>query len=102
MSELAGFQRKWLRGKAHSLKPLVQVGQAGVSQAVVDAVLAALDDHELLKVRLMRPEDKKAMTEELARRSGAFLVGLVGHTAILYRPHPEKPVIKLPKRAEDA
>ena len=42
MQELAGFQRKYLRGKAHSLKPLVQVGQAGVSQAVVDAVLAVV------------------------------------------------------------
>ncbi len=100
MSELAGFQRKYLRALAHPLKPLVQVGQAGVSQAVVDAVVAALNDHELLKVRLMRPEDKKGMAEDLANRAGANLVGLLGHTAILYRRHPENPQIVIPKRAK--
>ena len=100
MSVLAGFQRKYLRALALPLKPLVKVGQAGVSQAVVDAVVAALNDHELLKVRLMRPEDKKGMAEALASRGGAQLVGLLGHTAILYRRHPENPQIVLPKRVK--
>jgi len=96
--ELKGFQRKHLRALAHRLKPLVQVGQAGVSPEVLSAVQAALLDHELIKVRLTRPEDKHAEAAALAQGAGAALVGLVGHTAILYKPHPKEPQIKLPTR----
>ena len=49
---------------------------------------------------MIRPPDKKAMSAELAQRSSAHLCGLVGHVAILYRPHPEKPTIVLPDRPE--
>lgn len=100
MSELRGFQRKWLRGRAHDLQPVVQVGQNGLTDAVVTAVQSALGDHELIKVRLLRPENKKAMARELAERSDAELCGLVGHTVILYRAHPEEPGICLPERDE--
>jgi RNA-binding protein len=89
-------QRQWLRGRAHALRPVVLVGQAGVTDAVVDAVDAALAARELIKVRLHEPEDKRAAAEALAVRTGAALCGLVGHTVILYRPHPERPTIVLP------
>lgn len=94
--ELHSFQRKHLRSLAHTLKPVVQVGEAGVSAGVLRAIERALLDHELIKVRLKEPEDKRAMAAALAEGSGAALCGLVGHTAILYRPHPEKPRIELP------
>lgn len=95
---MQGFQRKYLRGLAHGLKPLVLVGSAGVSDGVVAAASQALEDHELIKVRLHEPEDKKGMAATLATRCNALLCGLVGHTVILYRPHPENPVIELPQR----
>jgi RNA-binding protein len=94
-TELSGRQRKRLRGLAHSLEPVVQVGQAGVSEAVVRAVEAALLAHELIKVRLHEPEDKKGSARQLAEATGAALCGLIGHTVILYRPHPEKPRIQV-------
>ncbi|MEE8408944.1 MAG: ribosome assembly RNA-binding protein YhbY [Myxococcota bacterium] len=100
-SELAGFQRQWLRGKAHSLKPVVQVGQSGLADSVLEAVVQALLDHELIKVRLQQPDDKKGMAQDLAFRSGSTMCGLVGHTVILYRPHPEEPQIRLPERQEE-
>ena len=93
---LRGAQRKWLRAKAHPLRPVVQVGERGVSPAVIQAVEAALADHELVKIRLLEPPDKKAMAEQLAAATGSHLCGLVGHTVILYRPDPEKPRIELP------
>lgn len=93
--ELSGRQRKLLRGMAHSLEPVVQVGQGGIADGVVRATDAALLAHELIKVRLHEPEDKKASARELADATGAVLCGLVGHTIILYRPHPEKPRIKI-------
>ena len=98
MSELEGYQRKFLRGLAHPLKAAVLVGHEGLTDGVLGAVKQALLDHELVKVRMHEPDDKKAMAADLARRAGASLCGLVGHTAILYRPHPKEPVIKLPRR----
>jgi len=90
---LSGAQRQRLRGRAHDLEPVVLVGQAGVTEAVVKAVDEALLAHELIKVRLHQPEDKKGAAAEIAERTAAALCGLVGHTVILYRPHPTHPRI---------
>jgi RNA-binding protein len=92
---LTGRQRKWLRGQAHRLQPVVLVGREGVTDAVVRAVGDALLAHELIKVRLHEPEDKHAAAQALADGAAAALCGLVGHTVILYRPHPERPRIRL-------
>jgi RNA-binding protein len=97
--ELAGFQRRFLRGRAHGLRPVVQVGDSGLSESLLDALDAALRDHELVKVRLREPPDKKAAARELADASRSALCGVVGHTVILYRPHPDAPKIELPARA---
>ncbi len=95
---LTGTQRRHLRKLAHGRKPIVFVGDAGVSEAVVGALDRALADHELVKVKLPGPEAKKALAAELAKRSGAHVCGLVGHMAILFRPDPEQPQIELPGR----
>ena len=92
---LTSRQRKHLRGLAHSLEPVVQVGQAGVTDAVLRNVDEALLAHELVKVRLHEPEDKHGDAARLAEGTDAVLCGLVGHTVILYRPHPENPRITL-------
>lgn len=99
-TQLAGFQRKYLRGLAHSYKPLVQVGQSGITESVVKAVDSALIDHELIKVRLQRPEDKKSAAQEIADKTGSELLGLVGHTLILYRRNQDEPKIELPSRRD--
>ena len=93
---LSGAQRKFLRGHAHGLEPVVHVGRQGVTDQIVAAVGAELLAHELIKVRLHAPEDKKAMAAEIARRCTAELAGLVGHVAILYKAHPESPRIVVP------
>jgi len=89
-------QKSYLRGLAHEKKPVVRLGEKGLTDAVVKSVEQALLDHELIKVRLDRPDDKKSQAQSLAERTGAVLCGLIGHTVILYRPHPEKPRIHLP------
>ncbi len=96
--ELRGFQRKYLRGLAHSLRPVARVGRSGVSEEVLRKVDQALDDHELVKVSMHKPKDKKQMAAALAVGSRAHLAGLLGHIAILYRAHQEKPRIVLPQR----
>jgi RNA-binding protein len=96
--ELASFQRKALRGLANPLRPIVHVGEAGISDAVLRALDEALVRHELVKVRLHAPDDKWANARAIADASRAALCGVVGHTVIVYRPHPENPRIELPTR----
>ncbi len=98
--ELEGFQRKHLRALAHRQKAVVEVGTAGISSAVRSALDRALRDHELVKVRLRQPENKRAAAQTLAEGSGAALCGIVGHTVILFRPHPQSPGIELPRRSK--
>jgi len=101
-SELRGRARKALRARAHPLRPVVHVGEGGLSESVIAAVVSALLDHELVKVRLHEPEDKKVAARTLADSTDAHLCGLVGHTVILYRPHPEKPREELAQLARGA
>ncbi len=94
---LTGAQRRHLRALAHALKPIVFVGEAGVSEAVRSALDEALASHELVKVRLRQPADKKRAARELAEATSAELCGLVGHTVVLYRADPDTPRIALPE-----
>ena len=95
---LDGAQRRHLRGLAHPLKPIVFVGEGGVSEAVARALDEALTSHELVKVRLRQPPDKKAAAQALAESCSAAVCGVVGHTVVLYRPNPDEPKINLPTR----
>jgi len=98
MSELTGKQRQRLRGLAHRLEPIVQVGKGGLSPEAVAQVDRALDAHELVKVRFVAgKEEKRELAAELAVRTSAALAGTVGHVAILFRAQadPEKRRIRL-------
>lgn len=94
---LTGRQKRHLRALAQRLAPVAWVGDAGLGEGVIRAVGEALLRDELVKVRMLDPPDKHALAEALAAATGAELAGLVGHTAILYRPHPEAPKIALPR-----
>jgi putative YhbY family RNA-binding protein len=85
--QLTAARKKELRAAAHGLLPLVHIGHNGLHAAVIDAVGRALRDHELIKVRLHEPEDKRAMAATLATETRSALCGLIGHTVILFKPH---------------
>lgn len=90
MTDLTGKQRRWLRGQAHPLKPVVQLGEKGLTDAVVAEVDRSLDAHELIKVRLVGERDEReAQAADLADRVDAEAVGLTGKIAIFFRPHSE-------------
>lgn len=97
-SRMNGKDRRYLRGQAHNLNPVVIIGKGGLTDAVVRQVDGALTDHELIKVRLSAecPVDRDGAGEMLAMRTGAELAGHIGRVLILYRPHPETPHIVLP------
>lgn len=99
---LSGAQKRHLRALAHGLKPVVMVGQRGVTGPLLAQVDRALTDHELIKVKLTPecPLERDDVGAQLARESGAECAGTIGRVVILYRAHPESPVIQLPaKRA---
>lgn len=88
MSDLTPIQRRFLRGRGHALKPVIQIGQHGLSAAVLAETMRALADHELIKVRVQAADRdvRDALIAELAAGSGSTLVGRVGHVALLFRP----------------
>ena len=102
MKELTSTQAKYLRGIAHGLKPVVFVGQKGVTDALISSAEEAFDRHELIKIKFIDFKEKKQKTDiarTLESRTGSYLAGIIGHIAILYRQHPdpEKRKIVLPK-----
>ena len=95
---LTDRQRRHLRGLAHSLKPIVRLGTAGLSEAVVLEARRALDHHELVKVKI--PGGDRAGREELLRslaaRTASALVQRIGNVAVIYRPNAVMARILLP------
>jgi RNA-binding protein len=107
MTSLKGFQKKYLRGLAHSLKPVVQIGREGITEGVIRAIDECLFRHELIKVKFTdfkEKDQKDAITVEFAGKTGSELVGMIGHTAILYRQQtdPEKQKIEIPGSSTNA
>lgn len=99
--ELAGYQRRALRAAAHDLQPVVHIGKEGLADNVLKSVNEALAAHELIKVRFIdQKERRREIAAELTEAVDAALAGVVGHVAILYRPHSEKSKrrIQLPER----
>ena len=96
---LTNAQTRFLRGQAHGLKAILQVGGKGVSDAVVDELALALEHHELVKVRLAAEDrdSRDAMIGELVNRTDAALVQRIGHVAVLYRPSRDHRQIVLPR-----
>ncbi|HUK02019.1 MAG TPA: ribosome assembly RNA-binding protein YhbY [Steroidobacteraceae bacterium] len=96
--ELTEAQRRFLRGRAHPLKPIIQIGNSGLTEAVAKETDRALTDHELIKVRARGAErtQRDQVFAELAQRTASTLVHRIGHVAVLYRPHPKLPKIVIP------
>lgn len=96
--DLTSKQRRHLRALAHHLKPVVQIGDKGVSSAVVEKTSAELENHELIKVKIGDSDmGAKVAGPILAEHCDAGLVQVIGKTVVLYRPRKEDPEIKLPK-----
>ena len=95
---LTNKQNKYLRGLAHELKPVVMIGNSGVTEGVLSELEARLAHHELIKVRIsgVDRDARQQMAESLCKKSSSELVNTIGHIAVLYRP-AKQPTIKLPK-----
>ena len=96
---LTPSQRRYLRGLAHDLKPVIQLGAKGATPAVQSEFDLALANHELIKVKIPAEDrgDFAALARELAEAAGAELVQTIGRTAVYYRRNKDEPKLALPK-----
>jgi len=93
MRGLSGRQKRHLRSLGQQLQPLLSIGKAGLTEAVIQAAGALLDRQELLKVRLPPgpAAEREALADRLAQAVAACRAGLVGRNALLYRPNGALP-----------
>jgi len=85
-------QKKFLRGLGHQRKPLIIVGDAGLTESLMAEFESTLSHHELIKVRVRvgDRDARDAIITQLCERSGAVLVQRIGNVALLYRPNLKK------------
>jgi RNA-binding protein len=89
----SGELRRRLRGAAHSMSAIVQVGKEGVTSALVRQITGALFDHELIKLKIGSecPASRFEVAERLAAEPGVNVVQILGRVVVLYKRHPETP-----------
>jgi RNA-binding protein len=92
-------QNQFLKGLAHSLKPVVQLGQHGLTEGVVAEIESALNHHELIKVKIPSDdrEEKTLIMDAIVGETGAHKVQTIGHILVLYKPSDNKKIV-LPRK----
>lgn len=100
MTKLTNNQKKFLRSRGHSMKPVVMIGQHGLSESVLAELALTMEKHELLKIKI-RAEDKDAkqqMIDDIINVTKAHLVQVIGNMMVIYRGFDEEPQIILPRK----
>jgi RNA-binding protein len=87
--ELTGKQRRHLRSLGQRLTPAIAIGKGGVTEATMANLAESISRLELVKIKLPAGPERKRLPEEIAEKLGAVCAGVVGRTALLYRPNPE-------------
>jgi RNA-binding protein len=97
--KLSTKQKQFLKGLAHSLKPVVQLGANGLTEGVVAEIDGALSHHELIKVKVPSDdrEEKALIMDAIVRETQAEKLQVIGHVLVLYR-QSEQQKIELPKK----
>jgi RNA-binding protein len=98
---MKGFQKSYLRGLGQTVRPSIQIGKKGLDEAFLTELDRVFDQHELVKAKFAAFRDEKEeLAMRIAEKTGAVVVGLVGHTVLFYREHPdpEKREIRIPER----
>jgi putative YhbY family RNA-binding protein len=100
MTQLTPGERRALRARAHHLQPVVTVGEAGPTPAVLHEIDVSLKSHELIKIR-MHQSDRRARAAcagDISAALGAAIVQHIGKIAVFFRPRPADEGRTAPKR----
>lgn len=83
--------KKKLQAQAHTLKPVIMIGQAGLTAAVLAEIELALNSHELIKIRIRAErEHRQQISEKICIGTGAMLIQQIGQITVIHRPAPDK------------
>ena len=98
--ELTSAQRRTLRARAHNLRPVVVIGNAGLSTTVLNEINNNLKSHELIKIRVLAGEHatREGWHGEICTSLHAAPVQHIGKILVVYRPLPEDPDAKTPRK----
>ena len=101
MNPLSPAERKLLKARAHALKPVVAVGNDGLSAAVLNEIETSLKAHDLIKIRVSGDdrEARETLLGEICERTSAAAVQHIGKILVIYRENLEKPASAPKKRA---
>jgi len=90
LEPLTNAQIRQLKAAAQLLEPILKIGKAGLSEGFVQTVSAALNQHELVKIKFVEfKQQKKELAPLLAEKTGSHLVMRVGNVMVLHRPKAE-------------
>ncbi len=100
MNKLTNNQKKILRSRGHALKPIVMVGQHGLSESVLAELESTMTKHELLKIKIRADDkhDRQTMIDEIVSITQAHLIQVIGNIMVIYRAFNEEPQIILPRK----
>ncbi|MCX4320560.1 ribosome assembly RNA-binding protein YhbY [Lachnospiraceae bacterium 38-14] len=92
-------QRAYLMKMASSISPIFQIGKSSLTSEIIEAVDAALEKRELIKISVLKncADDPKELSEMIAERTRSQVVQVIGKKIVLFRVSKKKPVIELPK-----
>ncbi len=101
MLTLSVSQRLELKSRAHALSPIVIIGNAGLTPAVLGEIERSLKSHDLLKIRVMNDdrEVREAILKEICEQSNAGPVQHIGKILVIYRPLAI-PIAKAPRTSK--
>jgi RNA-binding protein len=96
---LSNKQNQYLKGLAHAIKPVVQLGNNGLTEGVLAEIDAAIKHHELIKVKVPTDDkdEKTLIMDAIVRETGAVKVQAIGHVLVLFKPSDDKK-IALPRK----
>ncbi|MCP3428773.1 ribosome assembly RNA-binding protein YhbY [Opacimonas viscosa] len=96
---LSNKQKQYLKGLAHSIKPILQLGGNGLTEGVLAEIENALGHHELIKIKVPTDdrEEKTLIMDAIIRETGAVKLQVIGHTLIMFKQSEEKK-IEIPRK----
>ena len=84
-------QLKQMKTQAHQLKPVIMIGQAGLTEAVLKEIELALDTHELIKIKIRAErDDRKLIQQQICTETKAESIQSIGQIIVIYRKKPEE------------
>ena len=90
MNNLSSSQRSYLRSQAHHLEPVVLIGKYGIADGTIESIDRVLEARELIKIKFREFKDEKlSVSEKITELTNAQIVGVIGHTVIIFRQNPD-------------